>query len=100
MATLWQDIRYGVRIVTRAPWFAALAVSILALGIGANAAMFSLVSALLLRPLPYRSPERLVMILSTAVGQGLPISRTAPPDYRAWRAESHLFEDVAAFTQS
>jgi len=55
---LWQDLRYGVRLVKRTPRNSAIAVAILALGIGANTAMFALINALMLRPLPVREPQR------------------------------------------
>ena len=97
METLWQDMKYGARMILKSPGFALVAVLSLALGIGVNTAIFSVVDAVLLRPLPYKNPDRLVLLWSTAASQGLPISSTAPPDYREWRKQNHAFDDVAAF---
>jgi len=83
-----QDLRHGARILRRNPGFAAVAVLTLALGIGANAAVFSVVSAVLLRPLPYPDAERLVMAWSTEPSRGSPISPTAAPDFREWQRQT------------
>ena len=68
----WQDMRYGVRLMRRAPGFAAAAILTVALGIGATTAMFSVVYGVVLQPLPYREPDRLVNLWNTAIKRGLP----------------------------
>ncbi|HEY6390616.1 MAG TPA: ABC transporter permease [Bryobacteraceae bacterium] len=90
MQNFWQDFRYGARSIGRNPGFAILAILALALGIGANTAIFSVVNSVLLRPLSYADPGRLVVILHEGK---LPAS---PADYLDWRQQSHSFEQVAA----
>ena len=95
--TLAQDIRYGVRMLTKHKAFTAVAVTTLALGIGANTAIFSVVNELLLRPLAYRDPERIVMLWEVTP-EGRHQNTTSRGNYRAWRDQSTSFERVAAFT--
>src|SRR5688572_6976107 len=96
MHTLLQDLRYGVRMLLRAPGFAVVALLTLALGIGANTAIFTVVNALLLRPLPYADPERLVMVWQDYRARGGPADEWATPgNYVDWRAEKTLFQQVA-----
>jgi putative ABC transport system permease protein len=96
--SLIQDIRYGLRALVKDPGFAAVAVLTLALGIGANTAIFSVVNAALLHPLPFRDPDRLVTQWGTIpeVGYTGPIS-ICDPGYVAWRDRNRTFEQVAAF---
>jgi predicted permease len=99
MRILLQDLRYGVRMLARNPGFTAVAVLTLALGIGVNTAIFSAVNAVLLRPLPFKDPDRLVKIWETAPKYGLSWAYVSPPSYQTWRKESTLFEDMAANTE-
>src|SRR5580698_8093638 len=90
METLWQDLRYTARTLFANPGFAGLAVLTLALGIGANTGIFSVVNSVLLRPLAYRDPDRLVV----ALHQGnYPVS---PADYLDYQREVSAFEQMAA----
>jgi putative ABC transport system permease protein len=99
MTTLVQDVRYGLRVLWQRPGFTAVAVLTLALGIGANTAVFSLVSAVLVRPLNYREAERLVMVWEDETAAGFPRETPAVGNYADWRAQNKVFEDVAAIDQ-
>jgi predicted permease len=94
METLWQDVRYGLRQLARSPGFTAVAVLTLALGIGANTAIFSVLHAVLLKPLPYPDAERLVMIWNS---YGTNRTSNSPPDYFDRVEGSRLLESIAAF---
>ncbi len=95
MKGLSQDLRYGFRTLIRNPGFTAIAVVSLALGIGANTAIFSVVNAVLLRPLPFHDPERLVMVWEDASAIGFPRSDVAAANYMDWKAQNKVFEDMA-----
>jgi predicted permease len=95
--TTAQDLRYAVRILRKNPAFTVTCVMLLALAIGANTAMFSVLNAVLLRPLPYRSPERLAMLWSEDPTQSLREGRSALWDVQQWRSQSRSFEDIATF---
>jgi predicted permease len=93
---MWQDIQYALRTLAKAPSFTAVAVLTLALGIGANTSIFSVVDAVLLRPLPFAHPERLVYLTGK-----FPLGDTAgisPPDYLDYRARNHTFEDLSVLS--
>ncbi|HEX8144503.1 MAG TPA: ABC transporter permease [Pyrinomonadaceae bacterium] len=98
MGTLWQDVRYGFRMLTKKPGFTIAAVLALAIGIGANTAIFSVVNAVLLRPLPYKEADRLTLVWlkgpEAAGGDRVPLSVA---DFLDWRAQNQVFEKVAAF---
>src|SRR6266576_4597677 len=96
METLLKDIRYGVRNLLKHPGFTAIAVITLALGIGANTAIFSVVNAVLLRALPFPDPDRLVMVWEDASFAGFPRNTQAPDNYADWKSQSQSFTDVAA----
>jgi putative ABC transport system permease protein len=91
-----QDLRYGIRRLRKSPGFTLVAVLTLALGIGANTAVFSLINAVLLRPLPYAQPDRLVLVWESAPFFGLRDSPVAPANYVDWKARSHSFEEMGA----
>ncbi|HUK29830.1 MAG TPA: ABC transporter permease [Candidatus Acidoferrum sp.] len=94
MEKLWQDIRYAFRVIARNPGFTAAAVLTLALGIGANTAIFSIVNAVLLRPLPYPRSEQIVSVFTAQPNFGnTPMSY---PEFAAWRDKSQIFQTVAA----
>ncbi|HET6853931.1 MAG TPA: ABC transporter permease, partial [Pyrinomonadaceae bacterium] len=95
--TLMQDIRYGIRMLAKHKAFTAIAVITLALGIGANTAIFSVVNELLLRPLPYGDPERIVMLWEVTP-EGRHQNTTSRANFRRWREQSTSYENVAAFT--
>jgi predicted permease len=94
--TLWQDLRYGARQLRRSPAFTTAAVVTLALGIGANTAIFSVVNAVLLRPLPYKDPERLVMVWEQLLKIGLNQFGAPLANYFEYRDQNQVFEDIAA----
>ena len=97
MRTLALDLRYAVRLLTRTPGFTVVAVLTLALGVGANTAIFTVVNALLLRPLPYAHPDRLVMVWQDFRARGGPADEWASPgNYVDWSREKSLFQAVAA----
>jgi putative ABC transport system permease protein len=97
MQTLWQDLRYGARMLMKKPGFTLIAVITLALGIGANTAIFSVVHAALLRPLPYERPDELVMIWERNLSRGLEQSQVSPVTYCDWREQKHLFDQIAGW---
>src|SRR5215216_1323641 len=100
MTTLRQDVRFGLRTLLKRPGFTLVAVLTLALGIGANSAIFSVVNAVVLRPLPYGAPERLVALWGNLNQKGFEELELSAPEYTDFRARgAHVFEDVAAYSQ-
>ncbi|HEY7289720.1 MAG TPA: ABC transporter permease [Vicinamibacterales bacterium] len=95
--SLRQDLSYAVRTLIRNPGFAATAIVTIALGIGANSAIFSVVNAVLLRPLPFRGPDRLALIFTTVPPNGQLWDVSSYPDFADWRDQSRTFESMAAF---
>jgi putative ABC transport system permease protein len=97
MNTLFQDLRYGVRILLKQPGFTLVAVITLALGIGANTAIFSLVNSILLRPLPYRDPDQLVRLLQASPKLGLSLWGVSQANFAAYREQNRSFETIAIY---
>jgi putative ABC transport system permease protein len=97
MSSIFNDLRFGVRMMVRNPVFSLIAVITLALGIGANTAIFSVVDAVLLRPLPYPNADRLVFLWSTMNSQGVPQAGSALPDYQGWRDHNKVFDGLGGF---
>jgi len=94
---LLDDLRYAVRVLRKTPVFTVAAIGTLALGIGANTTIFSLVQALLLQPLPYQNPDQVVLVWEDQTGAaGVSRAVSAPANYRDWRASSRSFTDMAA----
>jgi predicted permease len=95
MGTLWQDLRFGVRMLLKKPGFTIVAVFTLALGIGANSAIFSLVNGLLLRPLPYKDSDRLVVIWTHSPGANVAQDWPSPGQFSAIKSQNSVFEELA-----
>src|SRR5262245_12763941 len=95
MRTFWQDLRYGLRMLLKNPGFTTIAALTLALGIGANTAIFSVINAILLRPLPYAAPERLMMVWESFPGSLE--NPVMPSNFADWRAQNRVFTYMAAW---
>jgi putative ABC transport system permease protein len=103
MEDLWQDIRFGLRMLRKNPGFTTVAVLTLALGIGANTAVFSVVETILLHPLPYADPSRLVEVFNSYNSSSIanfPKAGLTPGDFTDWRRQATMFSDLAAYTVS
>ena len=94
---LWQDLRYGARMLVKAPNITLTAVITLALGIGANTAIFSVVNAVLLRPLPFKEPAALFTVWERNPQVGVEQNAVAPGAFLDWREQNHVFEHLAVF---
>jgi hypothetical protein len=92
-----QDVRYGLRMLAKSPGFTAVALLTLALGIGANTAIFSVVNAVLLRPLPFNDPSSLIALHEGMPGMGYPKIGFSPPDFAIFVREQRSFSTVGAF---
>src|SRR5215510_5522853 len=95
MHTLWQDLRYGARMLRKKPGFTLIAILTLALGVGANTAIFTIVNAVLLRPLPYPDSERLMQIGRSYAGSA-DVSELSPQKFNFLRNQVQSFEAVTA----
>src|SRR5215472_8764396 len=100
MASLIADLRYGLRTLGKDPGFTAVAVLTLALGIGANTAIFSVLDAVLLRPLPYTQPQPLIKVWTRFKGIGLPNDQNwvSPPEFRDFQQLNQSFAEIAAIS--
>ncbi len=94
MGNLVKDVRYAIRTLLRAPGFAIVAILTIALGIGANTAIFSLVRAVILKPLPFRNPSRLIAAWDGYQAE-IPKIGVSPTEMKAWTEQNDLFEDAA-----
>ncbi len=94
---LQQDFQFGIRTLAKSPGFTAVVVLTLALGIGANTAIFSVVNAVLFQPLPYPQPSRLVMLWEKSSKESAELNFVAPADFRDWKTQSRAFDRLAAF---
>jgi putative ABC transport system permease protein len=94
---LWQDVRYALRTLRKSPVFTGVAVFALALGIGANTAIFSVVNAVVLKPLPYRDPGRLVLLWGNVRRMKVERRGTSYPDFADWRSQSKSFDGMAVY---
>jgi putative ABC transport system permease protein len=92
-----RDLSYGLRVLIKNPAFTLIGVATLAIGIGANSAMFSVVNTVLLKPFSFRNPEQLVVLWERSLKEGLPRMVVSPPNFADWRAQNHVFQDVAAY---
>src|SRR6266850_4868336 len=97
METIWQDMRYALRMLLKAPSFSIVATIALALGIGANTAIFSVVNAVLLRPLPFTNSDQLMMVWETDATRGQVRGTASYPNFADWRDQNHVFERIASY---
>ncbi|MEW6207031.1 MAG: ABC transporter permease [Acidobacteriota bacterium] len=97
MQTIWQDARYGARMLMRNPGFTLVAVITLALGMGANSAVFSVANALLLNPLPFENLDRLAALREALPNQGLKATAVSAADFKDWREQTTAFQNIAAY---
>src|SRR5690242_17059459 len=96
MDILFSDLRYALRTFRKSPTFAIVSVMTLALGIGANTVIFSVVDAVIIRPLPYADPDRVVVVWEDNTRAGFSRNTPAPANYFDWRRMNHSFTDMAA----
>src|SRR5215475_9150497 len=99
-ADFWQDLRYALRTLAKNPAFTSIAIVAIALGIGANTVIFSAVNAILLRPLPFKNPEQLVMIWENATHLGFPKDTPSPANFLDWQKQATSFTGIAAMAES
>src|SRR5215475_8691481 len=95
----WRDLRYGLRTLRRAPGFSLVAIIVMALGIGATTSLFTITRSVLLKPLPFRDPDKLVMVYEHFLHDNnpSPYNTVAAGDFYEWREKTHGFQDMAAW---
>src|SRR5690348_4041962 len=96
LETIWQDLRYGARLLRKSPGFTFVAIATLALGIGANTVIFSVVNAVILRPLPFPNPQQLVIVWESDNNRKIPRGTAPPADFLDWRSQNHVFQYMSA----
>src|SRR5215204_4514736 len=99
MDTFLRELRYSARMLIKSPGFTAVAVLALTLGIGANTAIFSIVNSVLLRPLPYSDPARLVQLWEAKPALGRNEIPASYPNFADWRDQNHVFEQVVVYSE-
>src|SRR5271155_865812 len=97
MGTLWQDLHYGVRMLRRNPGFAIVAILTLAIGIGANVAIFGIVNGVLLHPLPFPDSDRIVTLWETDANRNVQHGTASAPELLDWRDMNHSFQDLSGW---
>src|SRR4030095_10282807 len=97
MESFFQDLKYGSRMLIKHPGFASVAIIALALGIGANTAIFSVVNAVLLRPLPFPESDRLMFIYESRLDRGGSRSSASYPNFSDWRDQNTFFEGMSTY---
>jgi predicted permease len=94
---IWRDVRYGIRTLLHSPGFSLTAILVMALGIGATTSLFTIVRSVLLKPLPFRDSDKLVMVYEHFRGNQSQYNSVAPADFHDWRQQTHGFDDMAAW---
>src|SRR5262249_16982325 len=97
LETIWQDLRYGARMLMKNSGFTLIAIATLALAIGANSAIFSIINAIVLKPLPFGNLDRIVALWEKTPGRGLEHNEASVANYLDWRAQSNSFENLAIY---
>src|SRR5262245_31942004 len=97
MNTLWQDLRYGARMLFKSPNFTLIAIITLALGIGANTTIFSVINALLLKPIPFPDADRLALVWQSQANDPKDRNILSAPNFWDWQRQSDVFESMAIF---
>src|SRR6516225_2939112 len=96
LETLWQDLRYGIRGLRESPGFSLTVMVMLALGIGANTTIFSVARAVMMKPLPYNDPDRLVRVWESNPARALPEFPVSAPNFKDWQTQQSAFDQLAA----